>query len=1253
MSELLKQSTAVTKKMGPFLDETDGVTEETTLTITQADVRLSKNGGNIAQKSETSSSTHDELGYYGVNLNTTDTNTLGSLRVIIHESGALPVWKDFNVITANAYDSLMGTDKLQVDVTQANGTTVEATSGQFHVLDDAGNAVANEAKQDIIDTNVDDIEAKTTNLPSDPASETNVNANETKIDALNDLSAADVNAEVDTALVDYDGPTKAEMDTAHGLLATEAKQDTIDGNVDAILLSTDTNGVIVATNNDKTGYSLSSAGIQAIWDALTSALVTVGSIGKLLVDNINATISSRSTFNSASDDVSVRELLASALADLFNTDSGDGYATSVSGSVVKEIADNAGGGTPPTVEEIADQVWDEQKAGHVAGGSFGEEVQAHALSTELFDPGSDQVIVSTNNDKTDYALSSAGIQAIWDALTSALTTASSIGKLLVDNIDALISSRSSHSANDVTGGTTVATSESNIRGGTDTLDSLSGQLDTVQADLDDPNQYKADVSGLSTFDHTSDQVIVTTNNDKTGYALSSASIQAIWDALTSALVTVGSIGKLLVDNINATISSRSTVTTAEVNAEVDSALADINLDHLMASSATGTEVIDDSAIAKLASKSATADWDTFDHTTDSLEAIRDNQAGADVDAIATAVWNKLTSALTTVGSIGKLLVDNVDAVISSRSSHSANDITGGTTVATSESNIRGGTDTLDTLSDQLDTAQADLDDPDQYKANVTGMSTFDPGSDQVIVATNNDKTGYALSSAGIQAIWDALTSALITVGSIGKLLVDNINATISSRSVFNSASDDVSVRELISSALADMFNTNSGDDYDTAVAGSVVKEIADNAGGVGFSVDDIADGVWDEQKAGHVAGGSFGEEVQSHALSSELFDPTSDPVIVGTNNDKTGYALSVAGVQAIWDALTSALITVGSVGKLLVDNIDALISSRSNHSANDVTGGTTVAVSESNIRGGTDTLDSLSGQLDTVQADLDNPDQYKADVTGMSTFDPGSDQVIVVTNNDKTGYGLSSAGIQAIWDALTSALITVGSIGKLLVDNINATISSRSTFDPAVEGVIVDEMSVAGLSDFFDVDSGENYGASIPGSVVQEIAENSGEASSPEEIWGYTPRTLTTSMADIATAIDGSDINIHRGDTLLIAVAELGDLTGYVSLDFTVKNDKLDTDDEAILRIRKNASGTGDGLLRINGSAPTSPTDGSITIDDLIAGDITINLIASESEDLEIQSSLYYDIQLITATLVQTKAVGNCNVTADVTKAIV
>lgn len=58
--------------------------------------------------------------------------------------------------------------------------------------------------------------------------------------------------------------------------------------------------------------------------------------------------------------------------------------------------------------------------------------------------------------------------------------------------------------------------------------------------------------------------------------------------------------------------------------------------------------------------------------------------------------------------------------------------------------------------------------------------------------------------------------------------------------------------------------------------------------------------------------------------------------------DKVGFALSAAGVQAIWDALTTALTTVGSIGKRLADNIDATISSRSSYAGGDTAGTTTL-----------------------------------------------------------------------------------------------------------------------------------------------------------------------------------------------------------------------------------------------------------------------------------------------------------------------
>ncbi len=126
----LRQSTAVTVKIGPFLDDTTGKDPETALTIAQADVRLSKNGGNMAQKNESTSCSHDELGVYDCPLDATDTNTLGRLRLDVQESGALPVWKEFMVVTQNYWDSKYGTDKLQVDVTQiADGVITAAKIG--------------------------------------------------------------------------------------------------------------------------------------------------------------------------------------------------------------------------------------------------------------------------------------------------------------------------------------------------------------------------------------------------------------------------------------------------------------------------------------------------------------------------------------------------------------------------------------------------------------------------------------------------------------------------------------------------------------------------------------------------------------------------------------------------------------------------------------------------------------------------------------------------------------------------------------------------------------------------------------------------------------------------------------------------------------------------------------------------------------------------------------------------------------------
>lgn len=59
---------------------------------------------------------------------------------------------------------------------------------------------------------------------------------------------------------------------------------------------------------------------------------------------------------------------------------------------------------------------------------------------------------------------------------------------------------------------------------------------------------------------------------------------------------------------------------AEVQSEVNDGLVALGLDHLVNVAVTGTDVTDNSIVAKLVSSSATADWDDYDNTTDSLEA---------------------------------------------------------------------------------------------------------------------------------------------------------------------------------------------------------------------------------------------------------------------------------------------------------------------------------------------------------------------------------------------------------------------------------------------------------------------------------------------------------------------------------------------------------------------------------------------------------------------------------------------------------
>lgn len=228
MTTWLRQSTAGTVTMGPYVGTADGFTFGSAYSIAQADIRLSKNGAAFAQSNNSAGAAHMENGYYSVPLDATDTNTLGRLRVATVEGSALPVWRDFMVVPANVWDSYFGSDRLQVDVEEIGTDIIDANAlkadavteiqSGLSTLNAAGVRTAIGLASANLDTQLD---ALPTNTELTTALASADDATLTAIAALNNLSAAQVNAEVDTAIADAALATAIDLATLASYVDTE------------------------------------------------------------------------------------------------------------------------------------------------------------------------------------------------------------------------------------------------------------------------------------------------------------------------------------------------------------------------------------------------------------------------------------------------------------------------------------------------------------------------------------------------------------------------------------------------------------------------------------------------------------------------------------------------------------------------------------------------------------------------------------------------------------------------------------------------------------------------------------------------------------------------------------------------------------------------------------------------------------------------------------------------------------------------
>lgn len=307
----LKQSTPSQEVViGPFLDEDDGKTAETGLSIGVSDVRLSKAGANIVAKNS-GGGTHDELGFYQITLDATDTNTVGELLIAVHKSGALPVFKYCYVLEEAIYDALFAA---------------------------SASAFDSNARVDVVS-----IEGS---------------------DATDQINAA-CDAAIETYGLDHlVSASVAGSDVADNSIVAKlvSKESTADW--DDFANTTDS----LQALRDQTGSGLTAIPWNSSWDAevqseCNDALVALG---------LDHMVSASVAGSDVADDSIIAKLVSKESTadwdDFVNTtdslqalrDRGDASWITAS---------------PPTAASIADAVWDEATSGHTSSGTFGEQVK--------------------------------------------------------------------------------------------------------------------------------------------------------------------------------------------------------------------------------------------------------------------------------------------------------------------------------------------------------------------------------------------------------------------------------------------------------------------------------------------------------------------------------------------------------------------------------------------------------------------------------------------------------------------------------------------------------------------------------------------------------------------------------------------------------------------------------------------------------------------------------------------------------------
>jgi hypothetical protein len=722
MATVIRQSSSITVVIGPFVDSTDGVTAETALTISQADIRLSKNGGTFAQKNGAAAATHMENGFYSFTLDATDTNTVGRLMVAVSESGALPFWKEFQIVEEANYDVLWGADTLTAEIADAVWDEAQAD----HVAAGSFGVMASEVADILVDTA--EIGADGAGLSAIP---------------WNAAWDAEVQSEVNDALV--------ALGLDHLLSASVAGADVADNSVFARLVS-------ASATADWDDYVQTTDSLQAIRDRGDAAWTTgaaapsAAAIADAVWDEAQGDHTTAGSFG----------LIASEIADIL-VDTGTtlpATLATIDGNVDAILLDTAeiGAAGAGLTAVPYNSAWDAEIQSEVNDAlvalGLDHLVSASVVGADVADNSifARLVSASATADWDDYVQTTDSLQAIRDRGDAAWTTgaggtppqllqSTTIATLVSQTVFTLTAGSADDDA--YNGAIVVVTDQTtSTQKAVGTVSDYVGTTRTVTLDAD-PGIFTMAVGDTI-------EIIAALGSSSGGSGPSASAIaDAVWDEAVSGHAVAGSFGELVSD-IDTTADAI-LIDTAEIGA-AGAGLTEAGGtgDHLTAqpwNSAWDAEVQSEVEDGLTAFGAATA----------SALATVD----ANVDAILVDTGTTLPATLTTIE--GK--IDTIDGIVDAILVDTDSTLPG--LIATVDGNVDAilvDTDTtipalIAALNDPTAAAIADAVWDETMADHLTAGSTG--------ATLNSATTGGVDIAALVDAVWDEATADHQTAGSTG------------------------------------------------------------------------------------------------------------------------------------------------------------------------------------------------------------------------------------------------------------------------------------------------------------------------------------------------------------------------------------------------------------------------------------------------------------------------------------------------------